>query len=284
MKKSVVVIGAGMGGLTAALRLAREGFGVQLLEARAEAGGLASGNVYEGFSFDAGPYILLDRPGLEWAFSSVGLKLAEHIELRAIDHVYSVASPGRPTVNIYSSDAETARELEQTWPGSGELYLRFVRKTGSIESIFAASALRLGAGTDVDARRRALASRGVSFAVAAIGIARVTAAAAGRRCAVDLDARCWAATRGSAESLGVCSCIGSFRRMFLSEERNPIHPLGIGGGRRMAAGVEFRYRTKVKKICTDGVGVTGVESNDGERVFRKRSGFRLRDRHLLRIA
>ena len=68
MKKDIVVIGAGMGGLTAALRLAREGFHVQVLEARLEAGGLASGNVYEGFSFDAGPYILLDRPGLEWAW------------------------------------------------------------------------------------------------------------------------------------------------------------------------------------------------------------------------
>ena len=101
MKKSVVVIGAGMGGLTAALRLAREGFRVQVLEARSEAGGLASGNVIEGFSFDAGPYILLDRPGLEWGFTSVGLKLSEHIELVPIDHVYSVASPDRPTVNIY---------------------------------------------------------------------------------------------------------------------------------------------------------------------------------------
>src|SRR6202795_5174610 len=98
-----------MGGMTAALRVLRQGVRVQGLEARAEAGGLASGNVYEGFSFDAGPYILLDRPGLEWAFAAVGLELSEHVELRAIDHVYSVASPGRPAVNIYSNDAATAR-------------------------------------------------------------------------------------------------------------------------------------------------------------------------------
>jgi phytoene dehydrogenase-like protein len=121
VKKSVVVIGAGIGGLTAALRLAREGFRVQVLEARAEAGGLASGSVYEGFAFDAGPYILLDRPGLEWAFRSVGMKLSEQIELRAIDHVYSVASQGGPTVHIYSDVVKTAAELDHTWPGSEEL-------------------------------------------------------------------------------------------------------------------------------------------------------------------
>src|ERR1700675_2072603 len=123
-----------MGGLTAALRLARMGFRVQVLEARAEAGGLASGNVYEGFSFDAGPYILLDRAGLECAFRSVGLELGDHIELRAIDHVYGVDAPGRPTVNIYSNDAKTAAEMERKWPGSEELYLRFVRQTGAIEA------------------------------------------------------------------------------------------------------------------------------------------------------
>jgi phytoene dehydrogenase-like protein len=132
--KNVAVIGAGMGGLTAALRLARHGFRVQVLEARAEAGGLASGNVHEGFSFDAGPYILLDRPGLEWAFRSVGLELGEHIELRAIDHVYGVDAPGRPRVNIYSSDARTAAEMEGKWPGSEKLYLRFVRQMAAIEA------------------------------------------------------------------------------------------------------------------------------------------------------
>src|SRR2546428_3831921 len=68
MNPSTVVIGAGVGGLTGALRLAGSGFEVRVLEARPESGGLASGVHYGGFDFDAGPYILLDRPGLEWAF------------------------------------------------------------------------------------------------------------------------------------------------------------------------------------------------------------------------
>jgi phytoene dehydrogenase-like protein len=134
MTGTTAVIGAGMGGLAAALSLARSGHRVIVLEARSEPGGLASGCNFEGFAFDAGPYILLDRPGLEWAFKSLGIALAEHLELRAIEHVYSVDSPGQPAVNIYSSDAKTAAELDRTWPGSGNRYLRFVRRTGAIEA------------------------------------------------------------------------------------------------------------------------------------------------------
>ncbi len=123
-----------MGGLTAAIRLSQCGFRVRVIEARAEAGGLASGCVFDGFSFDAGPYILLDRPGLEWAFTSLGLSLRNVLELQAIDHVYSVDSPDYPAVNIYASDAKTAGELERAWPGSEEKYLRFVGRTRAVEA------------------------------------------------------------------------------------------------------------------------------------------------------
>ena len=69
----VVVVGAGVGGLAAAARLARYGLQVEVFEARREPGGLATGLEIEGFRFDAGPYILLDRPGLEWAFGQLGI-------------------------------------------------------------------------------------------------------------------------------------------------------------------------------------------------------------------
>src|SRR5258708_38944586 len=80
--RSVLIVGAGMGGLTAALRLARAGLAVRVIEARSDAGGLASSVEFEGLRFDAGPYILVDRPGVEWAVRWVGLELADHIPLR----------------------------------------------------------------------------------------------------------------------------------------------------------------------------------------------------------
>jgi phytoene desaturase len=122
----VLVVGAGMGGLAASLRLARRGFRVRLLEARPVAGGLAAGFDAEGFAFDAGPYILLDRPGLTWAFAELGLDLADRLPLHRIEDVYEVLSPGTPPVRIRASIEETAQGLEREWPGSGAPYRAFV--------------------------------------------------------------------------------------------------------------------------------------------------------------
>ncbi len=125
MTRRVVIIGAGMGGLTAAIRLAQRGLSVLVIEARAEAGGLASGFEKDGFVFDAGPYILLDRPGLEWAFRSLGLELADHLTLRRIEDVYEVLSNG-VAVHFYADLKRTAASLDAQWPGSGRLYEHFV--------------------------------------------------------------------------------------------------------------------------------------------------------------
>ena len=102
MIRRVIIIGAGMGGLTAAIRLAQQGLSVRIIEARSAAGGLASAFEKDGFVFDAGPYILLDRPGLEWAFRSLGLELAEHLTLRRIEDVYEVLSSQGTTVHFYA--------------------------------------------------------------------------------------------------------------------------------------------------------------------------------------
>src|SRR5262249_19294502 len=116
--RNVLVIGAGMGGLTAALRLARAGLGVRVVEARSGPGGLAAGLELDGLPFDAGPYILLDRPGLEWAFRAVGLELAEH-SLRRIEDIYEVRTADGTRVRFLADLEETAAGLDRQWPGSG---------------------------------------------------------------------------------------------------------------------------------------------------------------------
>lgn len=128
----IVVVGAGMGGLTAALRLQRLGHQVVVLEARAEPGGLASSFDVGGFQFDAGPYILLDRAGLEWALGEVGIPAAERPTLIRLDHVYRVGFPDGTELDFHHDLAATAEGFERRWKGAGVSYTRFVRETQRI--------------------------------------------------------------------------------------------------------------------------------------------------------
>jgi phytoene dehydrogenase-like protein len=133
----VVVIGGGVGGLTAAGRLAAFGHRVLLCEARAEVGGLASGVDAGGLSFDGGPYILLDRPGLEWAFERLGIDVAE-LGLEPMHQLYEVNAPGRQPVRIFLDLERTTHDLELEWPGAGRAYERFVAEMEALRRKLAA--------------------------------------------------------------------------------------------------------------------------------------------------
>ena len=132
MTGRVVIIGAGIGGLTSAIRLAHRGFQVTIIEARQSAGGLASGFEMDGFRFDAGPYVLLDRPGLEWAFRQLSLDPGEHLQLQRIPNVLEVDSGSLLPVTIHDALETTAAGFESRWPGSGDVYRRFINRTYAI--------------------------------------------------------------------------------------------------------------------------------------------------------
>lgn len=128
----VVVIGAGVGGLATAIATARRGHDVTVFEARDTPGGLASRVTYDGLEFDAGPYVLLDRPGLAWAFDRLGLDVDRALDLRHIDAVYEVAVGDDHRVRIDGDPERTADRLDEQWPGSGDRYRSFVERTTAI--------------------------------------------------------------------------------------------------------------------------------------------------------
>ena len=109
-----------MGGLTASIRLAQLGYAVTVFEARSSAGGLASSFEAGSLRFDAGPYVLLDRPGLDWAFQRLGLDLRSENPLIRIEELYDVRFGGRregsdlrgPSSDRGSDGEELARQCE----------------------------------------------------------------------------------------------------------------------------------------------------------------------------
>ncbi len=132
MTRNVVVIGAGIGGLSSAVRLARKGCQVTVLEARSVAGGLAGGFQLEGFRFDTGPYVLLDRPGIEWAFRQLEIDPETQLSLQRIPEVYQVDDGSGHNVAVYDSFEQTASEFEQQWPGTREKYGQFIDRSAAV--------------------------------------------------------------------------------------------------------------------------------------------------------
>ncbi len=131
----IIIIGAGMGGLTAALRLRSAGYDVTILEARDSAGGLASRHQKDGFTFDSGPYILLDFPGLKWVFEKLELDLSG-LNLNAVDPVYQVNFPDGLSLEFYRSVEKTADQFEKIWPGAGTKYKSFVQRMTRLHDAF----------------------------------------------------------------------------------------------------------------------------------------------------
>src|SRR5947209_13848458 len=88
MTKRVLVVGAGPGGLAAAILLARAGVQVTVLERQPHVGGRTSTLAAEGFRFDLGPTFFLYPRVLEEIFAAVGRDLRREVELIRLDPQY----------------------------------------------------------------------------------------------------------------------------------------------------------------------------------------------------
>lgn len=127
--KTAIVVGAGVGGLTAAMKLAHAGWSVELFEKQPVPGGRCGRLSVDGFTFDLGPTILLMPFVFERTFASVGRRLADYLELERCDPNYRITYRDGSTLTL-SSDLTTMRaELERLEPGSFQRFLGFMAKS-----------------------------------------------------------------------------------------------------------------------------------------------------------
>ena len=123
-----LVIGAGFGGLAAAIRLAVKGYDVQVLERLGEAGGRAYVHRRNGFTFDAGPTIITAPFLLEELWSLCGKKMSNDVDLRAMDPFYQIRFADGRIFN-YTGDLERMKqEIAKFSPSDLPGYLRFLEE------------------------------------------------------------------------------------------------------------------------------------------------------------
>ena len=128
MSQKAIVIGAGVGGLTAAMKLAHAGLDVELYEKSAVPGGRCGRVEVGDFRFDLGPTILLMPFVLQQAFESIGRKLEDHLEIQRCDPHYRVHFRDGSRVVLWTDKTKMKAELEAIEPGSYAKYEQFLER------------------------------------------------------------------------------------------------------------------------------------------------------------
>ncbi|WP_086789685.1 phytoene desaturase family protein [Crossiella equi] len=121
----VVVVGAGLSGLAAALHLRGAGHEVTVLERLPHPGGLAGRLDVDGHLIDPGPTVLTMPELLEEALDAVGARLADHLELRPLHPAYRARFHDGTSLEVHTGAAameQAVREL--AGPREAEGYLR----------------------------------------------------------------------------------------------------------------------------------------------------------------
>lgn len=99
--KTAVVIGGGLGGLSAAISLAQQNFQVSLYEKNGHLGGKLNRLNKDGFGFDLGPSILTMKPIFEKLFLNSQKEMADYIPTVRIEHEWRSFFPDGTTLDLF---------------------------------------------------------------------------------------------------------------------------------------------------------------------------------------
>jgi phytoene desaturase len=98
----VVVVGAGLAGLSAALHLRGAGHEVTVLERQPHPGGLAGRLDLDGHRIDTGPTVLTMPELLDDAFAAVGQRRADHLELLPLHPAYRATFADGTALDVHT--------------------------------------------------------------------------------------------------------------------------------------------------------------------------------------
>ena len=121
-----VVIGAGLGGLAAAMRLGARGWRVTVLDRLDVPGGRASTITSRGHRFDLGPTIVTAPQVFRKLFSDCGLDFDAAVSLKALDPFYTIRWPDGSHLDVSGDDAAMAAEVARLSPGDVAGWRRFL--------------------------------------------------------------------------------------------------------------------------------------------------------------
>ena len=132
---TAVVVGAGVGGICAAIRLAAQGHTVEVFERNGVAGGKLATYEREGFTFDIGPSLLTLPQLFDDVLQLAGTRLDAELELLRLDPQFRYRFADGSRVDIADDPTRVAAALDELTPGAGSAWERFLERSGEIWSI-----------------------------------------------------------------------------------------------------------------------------------------------------
>lgn len=130
----IVVIGAGFGGLAAAVRLVARGHQVTLLEQRDQPGGRAYVYRQDGFTFDGGPTVITAPWLIDDLFTLAGRRREDYLTLKPIDPFYRIFFPDGTHFDYSGEAARMESEIRRLGASEADIagYHAFVRQSERI--------------------------------------------------------------------------------------------------------------------------------------------------------
>lgn len=124
---TVIIVGAGLGGLATAIRLVAAGRNVTILERADVPGGRAGLWQANGFTFDTGPTVLTMRNLIDELFALLGEDTDSWLTLNRLNPVYRTYFPDGTGLDVHSDPTEMAAEISDViGPAEAASYEKFV--------------------------------------------------------------------------------------------------------------------------------------------------------------
>jgi phytoene desaturase len=123
--RRIVVVGGGVGGLAAAIRLRSLGHDVTVFERNDVVGGKLAVHVRDGYTFDVGPSLVTLPHVVDEVFRAAGTTLDEQLDMVRLDPQFVYHWPDGSSMTVPDGDEDTARAFEEFVPGSGEQWRSF---------------------------------------------------------------------------------------------------------------------------------------------------------------
>ncbi|HWH30021.1 MAG TPA: phytoene desaturase family protein, partial [Mycobacteriales bacterium] len=270
----VVVVGAGLAGLSAALRLAGAGREVTVLERDAAPGGRAglletpSPTVEGSYRFDTGPTVLTMPDLIADALDCVGERLEDWLELQPVDPLYRAYYPDGSTLDVKADVDAMADEVERVCgPREAQGYRRYVDFVSQLYRYEMKDFIDRNIDSPLDLVTPDLAR------LAALGGFRRLAPKVAQylrdpRTQRVLSFQSMYAGLSPYDALALYAVIAymdSVAGVYFPKGGMHAVPRALAGAAEKH-GVQLRYGTSVRRVLVEHGRAVGVETDDGERV------------------